>query len=208
MPRSGDCRRPFSAAQVVGSRSNTAAEKTRVAHPRCCGTGFLDCLDDGKTATGVRSSDHRGGNTSDRPGGVLDLIEVRIVRHQLEVRSEERRLPTRLVGVTKEPEPQARESWAVLPMKGGDSDLDGDPTERSLGLGLASGEVAPNLFGESPPAVRSDGRSSPGQLLISPATAGGCDVSASLPSRRTARKPHSIGSTSTRGRSYDESVCE
>ena len=63
--------------------------------------------------------------------------------------------------------------WAILPLEGSDSDVDGNPTDRSIGRWAAFGRSGAKLVWGESAAVRNDGRSSPGQLLIAPATAGG-----------------------------------
>jgi len=63
--------------------------------------------------------------------------------------------------------------WAILPLEGSDSDVDGNPTDRSLGRWAAFGRSGAKLVWGESAAVRNDGRSSPGQLLIAPSTADG-----------------------------------
>jgi NADPH2 dehydrogenase len=63
--------------------------------------------------------------------------------------------------------------WAILPLEGWDSDLDGNPTEKSMARWDAFGRSGvKTIWGESA-AVRPDGRSSPSQLLIAEETAAG-----------------------------------
>jgi len=63
--------------------------------------------------------------------------------------------------------------WAILPLEGSDSDIDGSPTDRSIDRWAAFGSSGAKLIWGESAAVRSDGRSSPAQLMVSPATAGG-----------------------------------
>lgn len=63
--------------------------------------------------------------------------------------------------------------WAILPLEGSDSDVDGNPTDRSIGRWDAFGRSGAKLIWGESAAVRNDGRSSPAQLLIAPATTGG-----------------------------------
>jgi 2,4-dienoyl-CoA reductase-like NADH-dependent reductase (Old Yellow Enzyme family) len=58
-------------------------------------------------------------------------------------------------------------------LEGSDSDIDGNPTDRSIGRWAAFGRSGAKLIWGESAAVRNDGRSSPAQLLIAPATAGG-----------------------------------
>lgn len=56
--------------------------------------------------------------------------------------------------------------WAILPLEGWDSDIDGKPTEASAARWKAFGlSGAKTIWGESA-AVRPDGRSTPTQLLV------------------------------------------
>lgn len=63
--------------------------------------------------------------------------------------------------------------WAILPLEGSDSDVDGNATDRSIERWAAFGRSGAKLVWGESAAIRNDGRSSPGQLLIAPATAGG-----------------------------------
>jgi 2,4-dienoyl-CoA reductase-like NADH-dependent reductase (Old Yellow Enzyme family) len=58
-------------------------------------------------------------------------------------------------------------------LEGWDSDVEGNPTDASLGRWAAFGRSGAKLIWGESAAVRNDGRSSLGQLLIAPANAGG-----------------------------------
>ncbi|HUP18257.1 MAG TPA: NADH:flavin oxidoreductase [Acidimicrobiia bacterium] len=63
--------------------------------------------------------------------------------------------------------------FAILPLEGWDSDIDGNPTDGSLGRWAAFGRSGAKLIWGESAAVRKDGRSSVAQLLIAPTTAAG-----------------------------------
>ncbi len=63
--------------------------------------------------------------------------------------------------------------WAVLPLEGADSDVNGNATDDSVQRWAAFGRSGAKLIWGESAAVRNDGRSSPKQLLISPDTAAG-----------------------------------
>jgi 2,4-dienoyl-CoA reductase-like NADH-dependent reductase (Old Yellow Enzyme family) len=63
--------------------------------------------------------------------------------------------------------------WAILPLEGWDSDIDGKPTDASMERWARFGRSGAKLIWGESAAVRSDGRSSPGQLLIAPRTGTG-----------------------------------
>jgi 2,4-dienoyl-CoA reductase-like NADH-dependent reductase (Old Yellow Enzyme family) len=63
--------------------------------------------------------------------------------------------------------------WTILPLEGSDSDVDGNPTDRSIGRWAAFGRSGAKLIWGESAAVRNDGRSSPAQLLIAATTASG-----------------------------------
>jgi 2,4-dienoyl-CoA reductase-like NADH-dependent reductase (Old Yellow Enzyme family) len=63
--------------------------------------------------------------------------------------------------------------WAILPLEGSDSEIDGNPTDASLDRWARFGRSGAKLIWGESAAVRSDGRSSPGQLLIDATTATG-----------------------------------
>jgi 2,4-dienoyl-CoA reductase-like NADH-dependent reductase (Old Yellow Enzyme family) len=63
--------------------------------------------------------------------------------------------------------------WAVLPMEGWDSDLDGNPTEQSIDRWSTLGRSGAGLIWGESAAVHPDGRSSPQQLVVAPETAAG-----------------------------------
>jgi 2,4-dienoyl-CoA reductase-like NADH-dependent reductase (Old Yellow Enzyme family) len=63
--------------------------------------------------------------------------------------------------------------WAILPLEGSDSDVEGNPTEASLERWARFGRSGAKLIWGESAAVRKDGRSSPGQLLIDAATGTG-----------------------------------
>ncbi|MFZ0013464.1 MAG: NADH:flavin oxidoreductase [Acidimicrobiia bacterium] len=56
--------------------------------------------------------------------------------------------------------------WAILPLEGWDSDQEGRPTDRSLDRWRAFGRSGAKLIWGESTAVRPDGRSSPGQILV------------------------------------------
>lgn len=63
--------------------------------------------------------------------------------------------------------------WAILPLEGWDSELDGRPTEKSIARWAAFGRSGvKTIWGESA-AVRPEGRSTPSQLLVSEHTVDG-----------------------------------
>lgn len=63
--------------------------------------------------------------------------------------------------------------WAVLPLEGWDSDINGAPTKATSARWAAFGQSGAKLIWGESAAVRSDGRSSPEQLLISTETVDG-----------------------------------
>jgi 2,4-dienoyl-CoA reductase-like NADH-dependent reductase (Old Yellow Enzyme family) len=63
--------------------------------------------------------------------------------------------------------------WAILPLEGSDSDVDGSATDDSVQRWAAFGRSGAKLIWGESAAVRNDGRSSSKQLLISPDTAAG-----------------------------------
>jgi len=63
--------------------------------------------------------------------------------------------------------------WAILPLEGWDSDVDGNATDSSVERWASFGRSGAKLIWGESAAVRKDCRSSPAQLLISPDTATG-----------------------------------
>jgi 2,4-dienoyl-CoA reductase-like NADH-dependent reductase (Old Yellow Enzyme family) len=63
--------------------------------------------------------------------------------------------------------------WAILPLEGSDSDIDGNPSDASRDRWAKFGRSGAKLIWGESAAVRNDGRSSPGQLLIGAATGAG-----------------------------------
>lgn len=63
--------------------------------------------------------------------------------------------------------------WAVLPMEGWDSDIEGNPTEQSIERWSALGRSGAGLIWGESAAVHPGGRSSPRQLVVAEETAPG-----------------------------------
>ena len=63
--------------------------------------------------------------------------------------------------------------WAILPLEGWDSDLDGFPTDKSVARWEAFGRSGVKMIWGESAAVRLDGRSTPSQLLVSDDTIDG-----------------------------------